>query len=49
MAAEVVGLIKDIWARGTTVILATHQARLAAALRRRTLRLAAGRLVKDEG
>jgi cell division transport system ATP-binding protein len=49
MAAEVVGLIKDIWARGTTVILATHQARLAAVLRRRTLRLAAGRLVKDEG
>jgi cell division transport system ATP-binding protein len=49
MAAEVVGLIKDIWSRGTTVILATHQSRLAASLRRRTLLLEAGRLVKDEG
>src|SRR5216117_3052375 len=37
MAAEVVSVIKDIWAGGTTVILATHQSRLAAAMRRRTL------------
>jgi cell division transport system ATP-binding protein len=49
MATEIVGVVKDIWARGTTVILATHQARLAAGLRRRTLRLEGGRLVKDEG
>jgi len=49
MAAEVVSVIKDIWAGGTTVILATHQSRLAAALRRRTLVLEGGRLVKDEG
>jgi len=49
MAAEVIGVIKDIWAGGTTVILATHQARLAAALKRRTLLLEAGRIVKDEG
>jgi cell division transport system ATP-binding protein len=49
MAAEVLAIIKDIWARGTTVVLATHQSRLAAALRRRTLVLEAGRLVKDEG
>jgi len=49
MAAEVVSVIKDIWAGGTTVILATHQSRLAASLRRRTLVLEGGRLVKDEG
>ena len=49
MADEVLGVIKDIWARGATVLLATHQARLVAQLRRRTLRLEGGRLVKDEG
>ncbi len=49
MASEVLGVIRDIWAAGTTVVLATHQARLAAALRRRTLVLKAGRVVKDEG
>src|SRR5215475_735895 len=49
MDGEVLAIIKDIWARGTSVILATHQARLASGLRRRTLRLEAGRLVKDEG
>jgi len=49
MAAEVLGVIKDIWAGGTTVILATHQSRLAASLRRRTLILEGGHLVKDEG
>lgn len=49
MAAEVVDIIKDIWAGGTTVLFATHQAGLAAALRQRTLTLMSGRLVKDEG
>jgi cell division transport system ATP-binding protein len=49
LAAEILALLRDIWIRGTTVILATHQARLATALRRRTLVLEAGRLVKDEG
>jgi cell division transport system ATP-binding protein len=49
MATEIVGVVKDIWKGGTTVILATHQSRLAASLRRRTLRLEGGRLVKDEG
>jgi cell division transport system ATP-binding protein len=49
MAAEIVDVLKDIGAGGTTIVLATHQARLAAALRRRTLTLEAGRLVKDEG
>ncbi|HXG15626.1 MAG TPA: ATP-binding cassette domain-containing protein [Calidithermus sp.] len=49
MAAEVLGVIRDIWNAGTTVVLATHQSRLAATLRRRTLRLEGGRIVKDEG
>src|SRR5713101_1445298 len=49
MAAEVIDIVKDIWAGGTTVLFATHQAGLAEVLRRRTLRLEAGRLVKDEG
>jgi cell division transport system ATP-binding protein len=48
MASEVLAVIKDIWTRGATVILATHQSRLAAGLRRRTLVLEGGRLVKDE-
>jgi cell division transport system ATP-binding protein len=49
MADEVLGVIRDIWACGATVLLATHQARVAANLRHRTLRLEGGRLVKDEG
>ena len=49
MAAEVLDIVKDIWAGGTTVLLATHQATLASALGRRTLSLQGGRLLKDEG
>jgi len=49
MAGEILGLIKDIWSRGTTVLFATHQLRLATQLKRRTLRLEAGVLTKDEG
>jgi cell division transport system ATP-binding protein len=49
MAAEVLDIVKDIWAGGTTVLFATHQAALAATLGRRTLSLQGGRLVKDEG
>jgi ABC-type ATPase involved in cell division len=49
MAAEVLDIVKDIWAGGTTVLFATHQVALAAALQRRTLTLQGGRLVKDEG
>jgi cell division transport system ATP-binding protein len=49
MAGEIIEALKDIRAGGTTIVLATHQARLAAALRRRTLTLEAGRIVKDEG
>jgi len=49
MASEILDLIKDIWSRGTTVLLATHQTRLAAHLKRRTVRLEDGILIKDEG
>ena len=49
MAGEVLDLIKDIGSRGTTVLFATHQARLVTQLKRRTLKLEGGRLVKDEG
>jgi cell division transport system ATP-binding protein len=49
MAAEVLDIVKDIWAGGTTVLFATHQAAIAATLQRRTLTLQGGRLVKDEG
>src|SRR3989441_6130188 len=49
MEDEILGVLRDIWAGGTTVVLATHQAYLARALRRRTLTLQSGRLVKDEG
>ncbi len=49
MAAEVIDIVKDIWAGGTTVLFATHQAGLAEVLRRRTLMLETGRIVKDEG
>jgi cell division transport system ATP-binding protein len=47
MAAEVIDVVKDVWQRGTTVVLATHQARLAVELKQRMLVLEHGRLVKD--
>jgi cell division transport system ATP-binding protein len=49
MAGEILAVMKDVWTAGTTVVLATHQGGLAGSLKRRTLRLEAGRLVKDEG
>lgn len=49
MSEEILDLFREIWNRGTTILLATHSAALAARLRRRTLVLDAGRLVKDEG
>ncbi len=49
MSIEIIDVIKDIWAGGTTVVVATHQGRLVRALRRRTLALEGGRIVKDEG
>ena len=49
MADEILALLKEAWTRGTTVVLATHQAGLAERLKRRTLVLRQGRLVKDKG
>ncbi len=49
MEAEILDLLKEIWIRGTTVLLATHQARVVSQLKRRTLTLAGGHLLKDEG
>jgi len=49
MGAEILQVIRDIHSGGTTVVFATHQARLARALKRRVLVLDGGRLVKDEG
>jgi cell division transport system ATP-binding protein len=49
MAAEILDLVKDIWIRGTTVLLATHQRRVVSKLKRRTLTLQGGHLLKDEG
>jgi cell division transport system ATP-binding protein len=47
MAADLLDVLKDIWARGTTVVLATHEAGLAQHFKQRTLVLDRGRLVKD--
>ena len=49
MAEEILGLLKDVWNRGTTVLLATHQTALAERLKRRTLVLRDGRIARDEG
>src|ERR1051326_5174482 len=49
MGAEIIQVLRDIHSGGTTVVFATHQARLAAALRQRILVLDGGRLVKDQG
>ena len=49
MEAEILALLNEIWAQGTTVLLATHQARVVSQLKRRTLTLAGGHLLKDEG
>lgn len=48
MGEEILDLLREIWRRGTTILLATHRATLAEQLRRRTLVLDRGRLLKDE-
>ena len=45
---EILDLLREIWNRGTTILLATHRATLADQLKRRTLVLDGGRLLKDE-
>jgi len=49
MSEEILDIFREIWNCGTTIVLATHSATLAAKLKRRTLVLDSGRLVKDEG
>jgi cell division transport system ATP-binding protein len=49
IAGEIFDLLGDIWGRGTTVLLATHQTAVARRLGRRTLVLEGGRLVRDSG
>jgi cell division transport system ATP-binding protein len=49
MAGEIIHVLRDIHGSGATVVFATHQARLATALRHRMLVLDGGRLVKDHG
>lgn len=48
MGEEILDLLREIWSRGTTILLATHRATLADQLKRRTLVLDGGRLLKDE-
>src|SRR3972149_3692812 len=48
MAEYILSLLSDIWTRGTTILLATHRATLANQLKRRTLVLDGGRLLKGE-
>jgi len=49
MAAEIIEALKDIGAGGTTSCWPPIRRGWAAALRRRTLMLDGGRVVKDEG
>jgi cell division transport system ATP-binding protein len=49
MSEEILELFREIWTRGTTILLATHSATLTAQLKRRTVLLDSGRLVKDCG
>jgi len=48
-AGEIMELFKLASARGTTVLVATHRQDLAARMRRRTIQLMGGRVVKDSG
>jgi cell division transport system ATP-binding protein len=48
IASEILDLVTDFWLRGTTVLVATHQGDVVRRLRRRTLMLQNGRLLKDE-
>lgn len=47
LTLEIMDLLCDVNARGTTVVVATHDASLLARYRRRILRLEHGRLVSD--
>ncbi|WP_427339851.1 cell division ATP-binding protein FtsE [Caloranaerobacter sp. DY30410] len=47
-AWEIMGLLKEINRRGTTVLMATHARDIVNAMRRRVIALEKGRVVKDE-
>jgi cell division transport system ATP-binding protein len=49
IAREIFELLKEVWTRGTTVLVATHQQALAERYCRRTLTLEGGRLARDTG
>jgi cell division transport system ATP-binding protein len=48
LTVEIMNLLCDVNARGTTVVVATHDASLIARYQKRTLRLEKGTLVADE-
>jgi cell division transport system ATP-binding protein len=48
LTVEMMDFLTDVNARGTTVLVATHDASLIDRYQRRTLRLEAGALVADE-
>jgi len=49
MEMEILDLLKDVSIQGTTVLIATHQIKVVSRVGRRTLWLAGGQLLKDEG
>jgi cell division transport system ATP-binding protein len=49
LSSEIIELFKTINARGTTVMIATHNSQLAGQVHSRVITLNQGRLVSDEG
>ncbi len=47
--ADILNILKDVNYRGTTVVMATHDAELAHGSHRRCMTLDAGRIIRDEG
>jgi cell division transport system ATP-binding protein len=47
--ADILNILKEVNYKGSTVIMATHDAELARGSRRRCITLDAGRVVRDEG
>jgi cell division transport system ATP-binding protein len=49
LAADVLRLLREVNARGTTILLATHNATLVKEQAKRTVVLKGGRIVEDNG
>lgn len=47
LSQEILDLLREIWNRGTTILMATHRATVVSQLKQRTLVLDGGRLLKD--